>query len=246
MIKALIIDDESKARNILRILLERHAPAISQIYCADGGEEGLRMIQRHDPNIVFLDIEMPFMDGFDFLGEVEKRNFDIVFTTAYDQYAIKAIRFSALDYLLKPIDTAELKSAVDRYLLKKNLLNENGKLYKNFISNLKNINEEFPRLAIATQEGVVFFNIREIVRCEANSNYTTFYLNEGKKFISSKTLKEYEKLLEEYPFFRVHKSHLVNLNYILNFSGTSLILKNGHTVEVSRRKKKMLAERLSL
>lgn len=244
MLKAIIIDDESKARNILRILIERHIPILTELYSADGAEEGLRLIEEHDPNIVFLDIEMPFMDGFDLLEAVEKRNFDIIFTTAYDQYAIKAIRFSALDYLLKPIDIEELKAAVDRFLEKKNLKRENGKLYKNFITNLKNINDDVPRLAISTQEGVAFFEVKDIIRCEASSNYTTFYLTEGKKFVASKTLKEYEKILDEYRFFRVHKSHLVSLNFVTSFQGNQLELKDGSTVEVSRRKKQMVMNRL--
>lgn len=246
MIKAIIIDDESRARNILRILLEKHIPSITTVYLADGAEQGLELIEKHEPNLVFLDIEMPFMDGFDLLAKIDKRKFDIIFTTAYDQYAIKAIRFSALDYLLKPISPEELKAAVDRYLVKKNLKNENGKLYKNLLYNMDNLNAENPRLAISTQEGVALLNVNEILFCEASSNYTIFHLAGDKKFIASKTLKEFDEILTDYGFFRVHKSNLVNLEHVSSFShGEGLRLSTGKTVEVSRRKKQLLLEKLA-
>lgn len=245
MIKALIVDDESKARNILRILIDKHIPTISEVQFAASGMEALEILKTFEPNLLFLDIEMPFMDGFDLLAEIDKRNFDIIFTTAYDQYAIKAIRFSALDYLLKPISHEELQLAVNRFLEKKQLKSENGKLYKNFLSNLNNINTDTPRLAITTQEGTIVFNIYEIIRCEASSNYTLFYLNNKQKFIASKTLKEYDEILSEYGFFRVHKSHLVNLGQVSKVNAQGYLeLKDGSSVEVSRRKKQLLIERL--
>lgn len=245
MIKAIIVDDERRARNILRVLIEKHAPQITEIIEADGGIEGLYLIKEHQPDVVFLDIEMPFMNGFDLLSELSKRNFDIIFTTAYDQYAIKAIRYSALDYLLKPINIQELKNAVQRLIEKKNSTPNKGGLYQNFLHNLKNIETDIPRLAIATKENTVFFDIKNIMRCEASNNYTFFYLKNGKKFLSSKTLKEYDAILSEYNFFRVHKSHLVNLNYVHELTSKGvLIMRDQSTVEVSRRKKQMVLEQL--
>lgn len=245
MLKALIIDDESRARNILRILIQKYVPSITELHSADGAIEGLKLIKEHQPHIVFLDIEMPFMDGFGLLSEVEKRNFALIFTTAYDQYAIKAIRFSALDYLLKPIDIEELKAAIQRFLKTRNLKRENGRLYKNFLTNFENIHGTSPNLAISTQEGVAIFQIEDIVRCEASSNYTIFYLKNGKKFVASKTLKEYDIILSEHHFFRVHKSHLVNLDYAQKVLKTNVLqMSDGSEVDISRRKKVLLLEQL--
>lgn len=246
MIKAIIIDDESRARNILQILIKKHTPSVSSIYTADSAMEGLKLIDQHEPHLVFLDIEMPFMDGFDLLAEIGQRKFDVIFTTAYDQYAIKAIRFSALDYLLKPISPDELKKAVDRFLEKKNLKNENGKLYKNLLYNMDNLNADTPRLAISTQEGVALLDVKKIIFCEASSNYTIFHLIGNKRFVASKTLKEYDEILADYGFFRVHKSSLVNLSQITSFSHTDgILLSNGDSVQVSRRKKQLLLEKLN-
>lgn len=245
MIKALIVDDESRARNILRILIKKHVPAITTVLLAENAAKAIQLIEEQNPHILFLDIEMPFMDGFGLLSEIEKRNFEVIFTTAFDQYAIKAIRFSALDYLLKPISSEELKTAVDRYLEKRNLKNENGKLFKNFLTNLDHMSEDNPRLAISTQEGVALFETAEIIRCEASNNYTLFYLKNGKRFIASKTLKEYDDILSEYGFFRTHKSHLVNLSFIAHLSSEGeLSLQDGTIVEVSRRKKPLLTKKL--
>ncbi len=245
MIKAIIVDDESRARNILKILIEKHVPAITTLYLAESASKAMELIEEHSPNIVFLDIEMPYMDGFGLLSAIEKRNFEVIFTTAFDQYAITAIRFSALDYLLKPIATEELIQAVDRFLKKRNLKNENGKLFKNFLTNLDNMSNENPRLAISSQEGVALFDVSEIMRCEASNNYTLFFLKNKKRFIASKTLKEYDEILSEYGFFRTHKSHLVNLSYVDRLSPEGiLILNDGTSVEVSRRKKPLLSKRL--
>lgn len=245
MIKALIVDDESRARNILRILIEKHVPAISHLFLADSAAKALELIAEQNPHILFLDIEMPFMDGFGLLSAIEKRNFDVIFTTAFDQYAIKAIRFSALDYLLKPISPEELKTAVDRFMEKRNLKRENGKLFKNFLTSLDDIATDDPKLAISTQEGVALFKISEIIRCEANNNYTLFFLKDGKRFIASKTLKEYDEILSEYGFFRTHKSHLVNLSFVAHLaSGDGVSLQDGTVIEVSRRKKPLLKKKL--
>lgn len=245
MIRALIVDDESRARNILRILIEKHVPVITSLHLAASASEAMELIEKHHPHLVFLDIEMPRMDGFGLLSALEKRNFELIFTTAFDQYAIKAIRFSALDYLLKPILEEELIAAVDRFLEKKHLKNENGKLFKNFLTSLDHMSDDNPRLTIATHEGVAVFNISEIIRCEASNNYTLFHLKDGKRFVASKTLKEYDNLLSDYGFFRTHKSHLVNLSFAAHFSHSGeLELTDGTVVEVSRRKKPLLSKKL--
>ncbi|MFK7935142.1 MAG: LytR/AlgR family response regulator transcription factor [Saprospiraceae bacterium] len=245
MIKAIIVDDERRARNILRILIEKHLPEITNIIEADGGIEGLRLIQKYQPDLVFLDVEMPFMNGFDLLAEISKQHFSIIFTTAYDQYAIKAIRYSALDYLLKPIDPNELKMAFQRFWEQRENNKDQDELYQNFLENLENTENQTPKLAITTKENTVFFKMENIIRCEASNNYTFFYLKNGKKFLASKTLKEYDAILSDHHFFRVHKSHLVNLHFIKELANDgTLTLQDGSQVEVSRRKKQMLRERL--
>lgn len=245
---ALIIDDEKRALNILRLLIERHLPEITRVETAHGAEAGLRAFRAHVPDVVFLDIEMPVMTGFELLSEMRKGDADVrvIFTTAYDHYAIKAIRFSAVDYLLKPIDVQELKAAWERFqdarqqqpVVHQDLLN-------NLLANIQSIHTRKPRLAVATQGGAVFFDIDEIVHCEADNNYTIFHLVDGKRFVASKTLKDYDVLLADYAFLRVHQSHLVNPEYVKQYTQKGMLeLKNGHHVPVSRRKHQWVNLRL--
>jgi len=240
MIKTLIVDDESRALNLLKVTMERNFPGEFRIETAQGGEEGLMKVVGFKPDLLFLDIEMPGMSGFDLLAATPNVNFKVIFTTAYNQYAIRAIRYNALDYLLKPINPAELKEAVMRFHLQKNKKDVYSKQLENFFSNKEK------NLAITTYDGVVFLEVDKIIRCEADLNYTKFILLENKTFLSSKTLKEYEDLLSVHNnFLRVHRSHLVNLDYVLKFrhEGT-LVLKDDSTVPVSRRKKEEVVNML--
>ncbi len=235
MIRALIIDDEESGINVLKMLLERHVPQVTQIITATGAEEGYAKIKEVNPDLVFLDIEMPLVTGFDLLQKFPQHTFEVIFVTAYDRYAIKAIRFSALDYLLKPVDADELKRAVERFEEKYKSSSAGNPLMTNFLNNIKAAPADY-RLAINTTEGTHFLKPEEIIRCEADGNYTLFYIQNKKKILASRTLKEYDEILADYNFLRVHKSHLVNKKFIRSFSTDHLVLKDDSTVEVSRRR----------
>jgi two-component system LytT family response regulator len=242
MIKALIIDDESKARNLLKVTMEKNFPGEFMLETAQGSEEGIEKLNDFKPDLLFLDIEMPNMSGFDLLAATPDLDCKVIFTTAYNQYAIRAIRYNALDYLLKPINPVELKEAITRFQQQKDRKEVYSKQLENFFSNTKEKN-----LAITTYDGVVFLEVDKIIRCEADLNYTKFVLTENKTFLSSKTLKDYEDLLTTgNNFLRVHRSHLVNLDFVLKFKNDGgLILKDNSTIPVSRRRKEEVMSRLS-
>jgi two-component system, LytTR family, response regulator len=242
-IKALIIDDEALSADMLGYLIEKNIPAITQLKRTTSAVEGLKLIESFQPDIVFLDIQMPFLSGFELLAKLPQHPFSVIFTTAYNKYAIKAIRFSALDYLLKPVDTDELILAVERYLQKFSGKKHLQDLYLNFMDNLQASGEKQYRLALHTHLGLKLVTPREIVRCQANNNYTIFYLADGSSITTSKTIKEYEEILGEYNFIRVHKSHLVNLLFIdLVTSKNQLKLIDKTLVDISRRRKPELME----
>ncbi len=238
MITALIIDDEAKGRLALREKLLAYCPQIKVLAEATNGQEALLLIQHHKPQLIFLDIEMPRMNGFEMLNALPEKNFHIIFTTAYDQYAIKAIKYAAFDYLLKPIDIEELKTAIEKIDTTQN--NQTKKQVELLRQNMQHPKKQLNKLAIPTLEGLLFFDINDIVHLEANSNYTNIYLSNKTKITASKTLKDFEELLPEDIFFRTHHSHLINLNYIKRYikgDGGQIELQNGTYVDVARRKK---------
>ncbi len=239
MVKVLIIDDELKARNILQHYITNFNPEISEIRLSDSVDHAIEQLKDFEPGIVFLDVEMPFKNGFDFLSEIKEPNFDVIFTTAYNQYAIQAIRFSALDYLLKPVDPDELKLAIQRHLDKQESHQQKLELYKNLSQNIEKKNVKDFTLAVPSMEGTYFFKIDEIIRLEADRTYTHIHLVNKKPFVASKTLKHFEEMLEDSNFIRTHKSHLVNTKFISKISHDkeTIELTNGTNVEVSRRKK---------
>ena len=244
MISALIVDDEKRALNVLKMLIEQHVPEIDIVHTALGSSRGLELIYEKKPDLVFLDVEMPVMTGFEMLEALKDVSVNVIFTTAYDHYAIRAIRFSAIDYLLKPIDLQELKSAVQRFVRQPVSSDDFNPMMRNLISNLMSVNLQKPRITIPTTGGLIFFDIDEIVRCEADNNYTIFHLKE-KRFVSSKTLKEYDDLLSEYQFLRVHQSHLINPAHIKEYTQKGEIqMKDGSRVSVSRRKHHWVLEKL--
>ena len=238
-VKILIIDDEPAAGNILQLLIEKHIPGEKQIRYYSNPVEALAVLPEFRPSLVMLDIEMPDMNGFDFLNKAVNCDFDVIFTTAYDKYAIKAIRFSALDYLLKPIDIIELQNAVNRHLVKKDFKpQQQEKLVGNLISNLQQKDTAAFKLALSTMEGVFFFDPASIIRCEGENNYTRFYFPDRKPLLVSRTMKEYEEILSDYGFIRVHKSHLVNKKFVRHLDKEGLLwLTDGSNIAVSRRKK---------
>jgi two-component system LytT family response regulator len=239
MIRILILDDEEAACNILSVLIHKNMPYEHEITTVQDPQKALELLDSFRPTLVMLDIEMPGMNGFDFLNKAGSWDFDVIFTTAFDQYAIKAIRFSALDYLLKPLDIVELQNALNRHIIRRNLSQQSRKdLVHNLIENVQRPDADEYRLALSTTEGVFFYLPSEIIRCEGESNYTTFFLEHAKPLIVSHTLKEYESMLTDYGFSRVHKSHLVNMKYVTRMDRDGFLwLQNGESVPVSRRRK---------
>ena len=245
MLTALIIDDEEKGRLVLRQKLADHCPDVVVIGEADGGENGKSMIESLRPDVVFLDIEMPGINGFEMLNKLNEKNFHLIFTTAYNQYAIKAIKFAAFDYLLKPIDIEELKTAISRIRNLKTA-DVSGQLEVLTLNSQKNI-KNFNKIAIPTLDGFSFFDLNELIHLDADSNYTLLHFTENRKILASRTLKEFEDQLEEERFIRLHNSHLVNVSFITRYikgEGGQVVLANGKINDVSRRKKADLMKML--
>ncbi len=248
MIKALIIDDEARARNVLKHYLENLNPEVTELQQAGSVDEALELLKDFRPDIVFLEVEMPHKNGFSLLVEVQDPAFDVVFTTAYNQYAIQAIRFSALDYLLKPVDPEELRSSIQRHLEKRQSQESHKELYRNLVDNIGRKEVKDFRIAVPSAEGFYFFMVDEIFRLEADRSYTHIHLVNRKPFVASKTLKHFEEMLEEFGFIRTHKSHLVNPRHIARLSNDNefVLLTDGTRVEVSRRKKDEVQKQLNL
>ena len=205
---------------------------------AANGKEALVLIQKHQPQLIFLDIEMPVMNGFEMLNAISKKNFHIIFTTAYDQYAIKAIRYAAFDYLLKPVDIEELIMAVGK-ISSSTSTTEQEKKVETLHHNLV-VSKELNKIAIPTSEGLLFFEIGNITRLEAHSNYTNIFFKNRSKLLSAKTLKDFDELLPSKIFFRTHHSHVINLGFIKKYSkgnGGKIELLDGTLIDLSRRKR---------
>lgn len=246
MIRSLIIDDEPHAAQVLQLLLEKHCPGIKVEAICHSAKDAEKMISAIDPQLVFLDIEMPHRNGFELLEKLAPVNFQVIFTTSYDQYAIKAIRFSAIDYLLKPVDPQELKAAVKKVesLLSAALLP--GQL-EILLEKLRQPATVFNRIALPTMEGLEMVPVDTILYCTANSNYTALVLKDQQKLLVSRTLKEIEEMLEDHPFLRIHHSCLVNLNEIKKYirgEGGTLLMSDGAEVAVSRSRKEILLKKL--
>jgi two-component system LytT family response regulator len=242
MIKALIIDDEKHCSDNLQWQLKQYCPEVEVATVCMNAEKGLAEIYKQQPQLVFLDVEMPGMTGFEMLEKLSDINFDIIFTTAFNQYAIRAIRFGALDYLVKPIDKDELRSAIDNHL-KRNQHNSFNQLNA-LLTHIKKSNDlSFQKIALPTIHGYELVPLNNIMYCESKSNYTNIYLNNNQQILVSKTLKDIEELLNMQPFFRLHNSYLVNLQYAIRYikgEGGSLVLNNDITIPVSRNKKEEL------
>jgi two-component system, LytTR family, response regulator len=238
MIKAIIIDDEKKSRDALMGLIDRYCPEVFVIAQAEGCKEGIEKVKMHHPDIVFLDIQMPDGSGFNFLEAFEEFSFEVIFATAHDQYAIQAIKCSALDYLLKPINPDDLKGAIQKYIEK----NDKGQITNNIKVLLNNIKpgSENKKIILSTAEGIHILTTDEIIRCESDDYYTKFFLTDGKTILLSKTLKQNEAMLSDFDFIRPHKSHLVNIKFIksyLKVDGGYILMTDGCKIPVSRRKR---------
>jgi len=236
MLRAIIIDDEPESRNTIRNILATYCEKVNVVDEAENVGSGVQSIKMNKPDLVFLDIQMPDGTGFDLLQQVGNVVFQVIFVTAFDQYALKAIKFSALDYILKPIDPQLLIEAVNKA---KNP-EQDIKTITHQISTLLRNKNGFERITLPTFEGLRFINLKDIVRCEADNNYTHFFLNSGEDILVTKTLKEYEDSLSGLDFIRVHQSHLVNIKFIDRYikgDGGTIIMVDGSEVEVSRRRK---------
>jgi len=247
MITATIVDDEPDCCESLVMLLERYCAEVKVLDICYSAETAIQSIKEHGPQILFLDIEMPFMNGFDMLDKLGHINFEVIFTTSYDQYAIKAIRFSALDYLLKPVDRDELQKAIQKasqrqqYLIPQQL--------DLLLQKLRNPTMPINKIAIPTMEGFQLVAVESIISCESQGNYTHLFLKDKRKIIASRNLKEMEELLEDFPFLRVHHSYLVNINEVEKYikgEGGYLMMSDGSSINVSKSRKELLLKKLSL
>lgn len=247
MIKTVIIEDEQKSRDMLAAIIQKNCPELEIAGLAKNVTEGVDMIRNLKPELVFLDISMPDGSGFDLLEQVADLKFELIFATASDQHAIRAIKYSACDYLLKPIDIDELKMAVNKVVLKKNAV-PNMENLQFLIQHLKRADENFQKITLPTGNAYEIVNVKDIIRCEADGSYTTFYLSDKRKLMVSAGLKHYEELLPESEFIRVHHHHLINMNHVLRFlkeDGGYAVMSDGSKIEISRRKKETFMEKLN-
>lgn len=248
-IKSIIIDDEKNSRETLKAFLKNYCPEVEVAGEAGSAEEGVTLLQNSCPALVFLDVEMPLGTGFDLLENLEGHDFRVIFTTAHEKYAIKAIRFCALDYLLKPINLSELKAAVSKIHLDSHdnhPRSRNKKQLGIFVDNAQNAHQQHNKIVLPTSDGFEVIEIKEVIRCEADQNYTHFFLTNGHKVLVSRTLKEYEELLSDYNFIRIHQSHLINIIHIQRYikgRGGYVKMSDDSIIEVSRRKKEELMKR---
>lgn len=247
-ITAVLVDDDAHLRKGMKAMLKRYASHFEIVGEAENVDDAITVISRQQPQVVFLDIQLAEGTGFDILEKLTalqgKITFQVVFITAHEQYAIKAFRFSALDFLLKPVDPEELQKVVEKihHTLQKNESFEHIEL---LLENIRKKTNTFKRIALSTAEGIHLFNINEMLRCESEDNYTRFYFVNGKSLLISKTLKEYEELLSSQGFERIHQSHLINLAFLKSYirkDGGYVVMADGSHLPISQRKKERLQE----
>jgi len=245
MINLLIVDDERKAREALRSVVQSYDPSIS-IHEAEGVSSAMRIIEDHKPDIILLDIQLSDGTGFELLKKIQPVTARVIFITAFEEYAVRAFRFSAVDYLMKPINPAELKSALDKALSA--VEKDSFELrMKTLLGNMNQVSKEQKKIVLKTAEQIFVIGIKDIVHLESDKNYTFFFIADGKKILVSKTLKEYEELLSAYGFIRVHQSHLINIDYIDRYDkreGGFVVMKDQSSIPVSSRKKEDLIDLL--
>lgn len=248
MITAVLVDDDSNLREGMKALLSRYAPEMQILGEAENVSDAVSVIDGLNPQIVFLDIQLADGTGFDILEKLTEKNgkieSQVVFITAHEQYAIKAFRFSALDFLLKPVDPEELEKVIEKI---KNAIKKRDTFdhIDLLLENIRKKVDNFKRIALSTTDGIHLFEISDIIRCESTDNYTTFHIKNNRPILISKTLKEYEELLTEHGFERIHQSHLINLAYLKSYikkDGGYVIMSDHSNLPVSQRKKERLQE----
>lgn len=248
MLTCIIVDDEFKSRESLKALIENYcAEDISVSAVCQNATEAIEAIYKIKPDILFLDIQLQRETGFDILEKLDKIDFEVIFTTAYSEFAIKAFKFSAIDYLLKPIDIAELKKAISK--VQKRAATDLSERMAQLAISLKGNTNRSGKIAIPSSDGLVFVSVGSIVYCEASGNYTNIHMDDSRKFIVSRTLKEYEDLLTDQDFFRIHNSYLVNLNAIKKYirgDGGQVVMCNETTLDVSKAKKKPFLDKIKM
>ncbi len=239
-----IVDDEPLARQIVESIIVDNFPSINIVGQAGSVKEGINIITIKKPDLVFLDVDLTDGTGFDILQGLPRIDFKIIFITAYQEYALRAIKFSAFDFILKPVNTTELVDTLKRVSSESKMHDQVVK-WEALFNNISKLEEKTHKIVLKTSESIHLVPVTDIIHCEADNNYTTFYLVSGEKIVISKGLKEYEDLLEGHGFFRVHQSHLINMNFILRFDkrdGGYVILTDKSTIPVSQRKKQKLLE----
>lgn len=246
MIKTIIVDDEKHNIENLSILIEKHCKDVAITGTSDNIPAAIQLIEQQKPHVVFLDIQMGSSTGFDLLRNIPERNFEVIFVTAFDKYGIQAVKFAALDYILKPIDTNELVAAIRKVKEKIESKQKNSQL--DFLMDYLRQNDKPVKIALPQQQELRYVMIADIVRCEAQNTYTWFFLSNTDKILVSKPLKEYDELLSPHGFIRCHQSHLINPVFVKSFlkeDGGSLLLQNELKIPVSKQKKDYVKERLS-
>lgn len=243
MLRTVIIDDEPHMRQSLERIVKDHCPNARLVGSAGSVGEGVKTIRKYHPDLVLLDIKLDDGTGFDILSQLEPVDFKVIFITAFDQFAIKAFKFSALDYLLKPFDPADLTEAVNR--AEKLVIQEMNMQLKSLQDNLQNGGNSVKKIVLKTIDKIYLIKVSDIVYCQSDGNYTRFNLVDNQSILVSNTLKDYDEMLREFGFFRVHQSYLINLSFINRFEkteGGSVILNNDHRVPVASRKREQLMD----
>lgn len=247
MIRVILIEDEKNAMDALQIKLQENFSDVQIVASCFTAEEGMLKIEALKPDLVFLDINLPDFDGFTMLEKIQKNHFKVIFTTAYDEYAVKAFRYNAIDYLLKPIGVHELKEALQRYRQRSGEGQSLDQI-KYFLQNINNTTQGINKLAIPAQRGLKFIDISDIIRLESENNYTIFHVKGQPKLVASKTMGDYEDILDENQFVRIHQSHIINLACLkeyLRIDGGTVVMTDGMELEISKRRKDYFKEKLN-
>jgi two-component system, LytTR family, response regulator len=245
-LKTLIVDDEQDAVNFIASIIREYCPRLDIIGTAFSARDGVKFILEHSPDLVFLDVEMPHGSGFDLLHQFPEKTFDVIFITAFNHYAIRAIKFSAVDYILKPININEFREAVEKVIQKRTSDQNRISSYSSLLENLQT--PQPSKLAIPTSEGMEYLNTKDIIRIEADRGYSWFMLTDKRKVLVSRNLKEYQELLGEQKFFRPHNSHLINLEHVRKYirhEGNIIEMDDGSQVPLSRPRKDFFLSRMS-